>query len=95
VNITTKCDGFTLGLVFDFNNEPASSVLRQLGDHDLPAIRARWGELMVELIPKCWNADPKKHHFLDAFFGLFKSRQFGIVLSGNPNENARLVPVSS
>jgi hypothetical protein len=61
VNITTKCDGFTLNLVFDFKNELASSVLRRLGDHDLQAITVGgsvqvvsiWDRAQQQCQPEC------------------------------------------
>jgi hypothetical protein len=69
--------------VFDSENERIVSVIRRLRARDLPAIPTGWGEVMVELIANCWQADPAERPSFEEIFHLFEGHQFEIVPGAN------------
>jgi serine/threonine protein kinase len=84
-----KSDVFTFGLivyeilarkpVFDSEHEPLASVIRRLRARDLPTVSPEWGELMVELIPTCWQADRAERPSFEEIFRLFRAQNFKIL----------------
>jgi serine/threonine protein kinase len=91
---TRNSDVFSFGLVlyeilaerpvFDCEKEPALDVIRRLRARNFPAIPAGCGELMCELIPRCWDADPGKRPSFEEIFRLFQDADFAIIPDGSP-----------
>jgi hypothetical protein len=84
-----KCDVFTFGLilyeilarkpVFDSEHETLVSVIRRLRTLDLPPIPTGSGEVMGELIAKCWQRDPATRPTFEDIWRLFEAHHFEIL----------------
>jgi serine/threonine protein kinase len=65
---------------------PPAEVVRRLRSDDLPALPAKFGDLMVNLLRRCWANDPKARPSFNDILNEFIHHKFAILPEADPSE---------